>query len=268
MRKRSVPKKVNLQQGTARLQGRDPKSKNPQYEETVLKIKLGLVISFRSGQLALLPPSMASRACNQAEKAGGQGSNKAFKGLTSSEGTTAGSSRRLLATMSFLIRPWAKRDIRDVMRLVKELAVSHNALHQVRTSPEALQKDGFEKDAIFGYLVAEVPPAQKSKDGHTIIGYQFHYLTYCTWDGPILFGRGIGTALLNHAAKITLEKGCSQFRFISAEKPQATADFFHKRGAVDVTLRDNWHIIRTDRDPLVKLVEDAAAKPNPVSLQL
>ncbi|XP_026578489.1 diamine acetyltransferase 2-like [Pseudonaja textilis] len=93
--------------------------------------------------------------------------------------------------MSFLIRPWAKRDVWDVMRLVKELAVSHNALHQVTTSPEALQKDGFEKDAIFGYLVAEVPPAQKSKEGHTIVGYQFHYLTYCTWDGPILFGEDL-----------------------------------------------------------------------------
>ncbi|XP_026580820.1 diamine acetyltransferase 1-like, partial [Pseudonaja textilis] len=80
--------------------------------------------------------------------------------------------------------------------------------------------------------------------------------------------RGVGTALLNQAAKITLEKGCSQFRFISAERPQATIDFFRKRGAVDVTIRDNWHVFRIDRDPLVKLVEDVAAKLNPVSSQL
>ncbi|XP_060541211.1 thialysine N-epsilon-acetyltransferase-like [Pantherophis guttatus] len=187
--------------------------------------------------------------------------------------------------MSFLVRPWAKKDVRDVMRLVRELAVSHNALHHVRTSPEALQKDGFEKDAIFGYLVAEVPPARKSKDGtardlgHTIVGYQFHYLTYCTWDGPVLFGedlyvmpefrgRGVGTALLNRAAKITLEKGCSQFRFVSGQKHQATTDFFRKRGAVDVTIRDNWHVFRIDRDPLVKLLEEAAAQPNPFSSTL
>ncbi|XP_058036220.1 thialysine N-epsilon-acetyltransferase-like [Ahaetulla prasina] len=181
--------------------------------------------------------------------------------------------------MSFLVRPWAQRDVRDVMRLVRELAVSHNVLHQVRTSPEALQKDGFEKDATFGYLVAEVPPAQKSKDGRTIVGYQFHYLTYCTWDGPILFGedlyvmpefrgRGVGTALLNRAAKMTLEKGCSQFRFLSAQKDQATNDFFHRRGAVDVTLHDDWHVFRIDREPLLKLLEEAAAKPSPISSQL
>ncbi|XP_070583122.1 thialysine N-epsilon-acetyltransferase isoform X1 [Erythrolamprus reginae] len=201
-----------------------------------------------------------------------------FKGPVSSGGTTAGSPRRLLTTMSFLIRPWAKRDVQDVMRLVRELAKSHNALHQVRTSPEALQKDGFENDAIFGYLLAEVPSTRKSRDGHTIVGYQFHYLTYCTWDGPILFGedlyvmpefrgRGVGTALLNRAAKIALEKGCSQFRFISTEKHQSTSDFYRKKGAVDVTVCDHWHVFRIDRDPLAKLVEKAAAKPNPVSSQ-
>ncbi|XP_039193879.1 thialysine N-epsilon-acetyltransferase-like [Crotalus tigris] len=181
--------------------------------------------------------------------------------------------------MSFLVRPWVKRDALDVVRLVRELAASHNALHQVKTSPEALRKEGFEKDTIFGYLVAEVPPVQKSKDGHTIVGYQFHYLSYCTWDGPVLFGedlyvmpefrgRGVGTALLNRACKIALEKGCSQFRFISAEKHQTTTAFYHKKGAVNVTDRDTWHIFRIDRDPLAKLVGGAAAKPNPVSSQL
>ncbi|XP_070583124.1 thialysine N-epsilon-acetyltransferase isoform X2 [Erythrolamprus reginae] len=167
-----------------------------------------------------------------------------FKGPVSSGGTTAGSPRRLLTTMSFLIRPWAKRDVQDVMRLVRELAKSHNALHQVRTSPEALQKDGFENDAIFGYLLAEVPSTRKSRDG-----------------------RGVGTALLNRAAKIALEKGCSQFRFISTEKHQSTSDFYRKKGAVDVTVCDHWHVFRIDRDPLAKLVEKAAAKPNPVSSQ-
>ncbi|XP_013921608.1 PREDICTED: diamine acetyltransferase 2-like [Thamnophis sirtalis] len=165
------------------------------------------------------------------------------------------------------------------MRLVRELALSHKALRQVTISPEALEKDGFKKDAIFGFLVAEVPPARKSKEGHTIVGYQFHYMTYCTWDGPIFFGedlyvmpefrgRGVGTTLLNRAAKIALEKGCSQFRFISAQKHPATPDFYHKRGAIDVTLQDNWHVFRIDRGPLAKLVEERAAKPNPVPLQL
>ncbi|XP_015744423.1 diamine acetyltransferase 1-like [Python bivittatus] len=181
--------------------------------------------------------------------------------------------------MSFLVRPWAKRDLRDIARLVRELAASHNALHQVTTSPETLQQDGLGKDPIFGYLVAEVPPTQKSKDGHTIVGYQFHYPNYCTWFGPVLFGedlyvmpefrgRGIGTALLNGAAKVALEKGCSEFRFISAEKHQPATEFFTKKGAVNVTVRDAWHVFHIEGDHLVKLVEKATAKPDPVSLQL
>ncbi|XP_063158986.1 thialysine N-epsilon-acetyltransferase-like [Candoia aspera] len=195
--------------------------------------------------------------------------------------------------MSFLVRPWAKRDLRDVMRLVKELAVSHNALHQVKTSPEVsevpkgnhcdvfavLQQDGFREDAIFGYLVAEVPPTQRSKDGHTIVGYQFHYLTYCTWSGPILFGedlyvmpefrgRGIGTALLNQAVKIAPEKGCSQFRFISAENHQAATDFFAKKGAVNVTIRDSWHVFHMEEDHIVRLAEKATTELAPDSQRI
>uniref|UniRef100_A0A8C5SB08 Uncharacterized protein n=1 Tax=Laticauda laticaudata TaxID=8630 RepID=A0A8C5SB08_LATLA len=115
----------------------------------------------------------------------------------------------------------------------------------------------------------------------------FHYLTYCTWDGPILFGEDLyvmpefrgsgGIRGYPHKVGSLDEKGepqdipfqrCSQFRFISAESPQATIDFFHKRGAIDVTIRNNWHVFRIDRDPLVKLVEGVAAKLNPVSSQL
>ncbi|KAL7983004.1 hypothetical protein Chor_013610 [Crotalus horridus] len=162
--------------------------------------------------------------------------------------------------MSFLVRPWVKRDALDVVRLVR---VQNSSLSFFFLSALSLTQ-----------FAAPFPPA-----GHTIVGYQFHYLSYCTWDGPVLFGedlyvmpefrgRGVGTALLNRACKIALEKGCSQFRFISAEKHQTTTGFYHKKGAVNVTDRDTWHVFRIDRDPLAKLVGEAAAKPNPVSSQL
>ncbi|XP_060137375.1 thialysine N-epsilon-acetyltransferase-like [Zootoca vivipara] len=131
-----------------------------------------------------------------------------------------------------------------------------------------LRKDGFEKDSTFGCLVAELPPEQKSKDGRTIIGYQFHYLSYCTWDGGILFGedlyvvpefrgKGIGTSLMNKVAKIALEKGCSEFRFISARWNQPAMDFYAKLGAVNVTTRDHWHLCHIEGQHVRKLAEQA-----------
>ncbi|KAJ6654921.1 hypothetical protein lerEdw1_006392 [Lerista edwardsae] len=168
--------------------------------------------------------------------------------------------------MSYIIRPWATRDLKDVMRLIRECASAHGALDQVKTTPEVLRDHGFRKESTFGCLVAEVPSEQKSKRGHTIIGYQFHYLSYCTWDGHILFGedlyvepdfrgKGIGTNLLRKAAKIAVEKGCSQFRFISASWNQPAMEFFIKLGATDVTATSSWNLCRIDGEYVQKIVE-------------
>ncbi|XP_061444401.1 thialysine N-epsilon-acetyltransferase-like [Rhineura floridana] len=170
--------------------------------------------------------------------------------------------------MSYIIRPWVTRDLKDIMHLIRESAAFHKALDQVTTTPEILRDDGFGKEATFGCLVAEVPPERTSKNGHTIVGYQFHYLSYCTWDGPILFGedlyvvpefrgKGIGTSLMNKVAKIALEKGCSQFRFISAQWNQPAMDFFTRLGAVNVTTQDHWHLCHIDGEHVRKLAEQS-----------
>ncbi|XP_062994390.1 thialysine N-epsilon-acetyltransferase-like [Elgaria multicarinata webbii] len=171
--------------------------------------------------------------------------------------------------MSYIIRPWAVRDLKQVMQLIKESAAFHKALDQVRITPEMLREDAFGKEATFGCLIAEVPPEQKSKEGHTIVGYQFHYLSYCTWDGPVLFGedlyvvpefrgKGIGTSLLNKVAKIALEKNCVQFRFISASWNKTAMDFYTKLGAINVTSQNNWNLCHIDGEHVRKLAEQAS----------
>ncbi|KAJ7313217.1 hypothetical protein JRQ81_004496 [Phrynocephalus forsythii] len=176
--------------------------------------------------------------------------------------------------MFYTIRPWAVRDVKEVVRLIKEGAAFHKALDQVKTTSEDFIKDGFGKETTFGCLVAEVPPEEKTKEGHTIIGYQFHYLTYCTWDGPILFGedlyvapdfrgKGIGTSLLNQVAKIALEKGCSQFRFISTQWNKSATDFFTKRGAVNVTDYNRWLVAHLEGEHVRKMAEYCVKKQEP-----
>ncbi|XP_077171925.1 thialysine N-epsilon-acetyltransferase-like [Paroedura picta] len=170
--------------------------------------------------------------------------------------------------MSYIIRPWALEDLKAVMRLVRESASLHKALDQVKTTPEILRDEGFRKDATFGCLVAEVSPEQRSKEGDAIVAYQFHYLTYCTWDGRILFGedlyvqpefrgKGIGSSLLATAAKVALAKRCSQIRFISAAWNQPATDFYAKLGALNVTIRNSWNLCSIEEEHIRRLAEPA-----------
>ncbi|XP_034612591.1 diamine acetyltransferase 2-like isoform X2 [Trachemys scripta elegans] len=168
--------------------------------------------------------------------------------------------------MSYVVRPWALRDLKDVMRLIREGATFHKALDQVKTTPEVLREDGFGMDPKFGCLVAEVPPDQRSKDGHTVVGYQFHYFSYCTWKGRIVFGedlyvmpefrgKGIGTSLLSQVAKLALAHGCSQFRFVLANWNQPAMALYEKLGAINVTARDNWVVWHIEGRAMQELAE-------------
>ncbi|XP_050789570.1 thialysine N-epsilon-acetyltransferase-like [Gopherus flavomarginatus] len=170
--------------------------------------------------------------------------------------------------MSYVVRPWALRDLKDVMRLIREAATFHKALDQVKTTPEALREDGFGTDPKFGCLVAEVPPDQRSKDGHTIVGYQFHYFRYCTWAGRIIFGedlyvmpefrgKGIGTSLLSQVAKLMLDHGGKQFRFMSANWNHPATALYKKLGAVDVTASDNWVIWHIEGQAVQEMAQRA-----------
>ncbi|CAM4319661.1 unnamed protein product [Lepidochelys kempii] len=140
---------------------------------------------------------------------------------------------------------------RLIEKAAQEGAKFHKALDQVKTTPEALREDGFGRHPKFGCLVAEVSRDHRSKDGHTIVGYQFHYFRYCTWQGRIVFGedlyvmpefrgQGIGTSLLSQVAKLALARGCTQFQFMSATWNQPATALYEKLGAVDMTARDNW----------------------------
>ncbi|KAJ7313266.1 hypothetical protein JRQ81_004550 [Phrynocephalus forsythii] len=158
--------------------------------------------------------------------------------------------------MGFVVRACTPKDLKDVMRLVEEIAVIYNVpVNKLATSVEVLEKHGFGEKPKFECFVAEVPPEQKSKEGHTIIGYTLFTYTYNTWRGknvymdnlyvmPEFRGRRIGKTLSSVAAAAAWEKGYTQLRMhISADKPELI-EYQKRYGAENLTETEGWNLFR------------------------
>ena len=107
--------------------------------------------------------------------------------------------------MKTTIRKGLKKDLPDVLRLIKELADYENSLKEVTITLEDLKKDGFGKHPFYWFLVAE--------RNNQIIGLSFYWIRYSTWKGKLLFledfvikeeyrRNGIGSRLFEETIKI------------------------------------------------------------------
>jgi GNAT superfamily N-acetyltransferase len=80
---------------------------------------------------------------------------------------------------NIFIRQGTADDLPRVMELVRELAEYEKAPHEVENSVELMMKDGFGKNPLFGFLVAEY--------NDTIAGISLYYFRYSTWKGKMLY---------------------------------------------------------------------------------
>ena len=110
--------------------------------------------------------------------------------------------------MKITIRKGGKKDLPAALDLIKELADYEHALKEVTITLEDLEKDGFEDNPCYWFLVAE--------DKEQIIGLSFYFVRYSTWKGRFLFledfvikeeyrRRGIGSKLFEETIKICQE---------------------------------------------------------------
>ena len=71
-----------------------------------------------------------------------------------------------------IVRKGVKEDLKQVYDLVVELAVYEDASHEVMTTIEEMEKDGFGPDPVFGFHVVE--------NNEGIIGVSIYYYRYST----------------------------------------------------------------------------------------
>ncbi len=147
--------------------------------------------------------------------------------------------------MSYLIRTAKPTDMKEVLGLIKELAVFENEPDAVEINEEDLIRDGFEGDA-FKCFVAE-------KDAR-IVGIALVYPRYSTWKGVALHledlivtqslrGSGIGSALLKQVVDYAKELGVKRVSWDVLDWNEPAISFYVAKGAK--VLRD-WDVVQLD----------------------
>ncbi|MFM8742757.1 MAG: N-acetyltransferase family protein [Cytophagales bacterium] len=132
------------------------------------------------------------------------------------------------------VREGRKEDLPQVLELVKELAEYERALHQVSNTVEAMEKDGFGTNPVFGFFVAESQAR--------IVGISLYYYRYSTWKGKRVYledivvrqeerGKGIGKQLFDRTMQFTLDSGCSGLVWQVLDWNKPAIDFYTKYNA-------------------------------------
>ena len=153
------------------------------------------------------------------------------------------------------IRRGTLGDLRDVARLIRELASFEGSLDSVKTSRASLERD-FD---MFNIVVA----TQGGKSEEEVVGFAFFSYGYSTWAGRTvalddlyvlepLRGLGIGSRLLASVARQGLEKGAHRMEWLSFKWNERANTFYRSRGARQQDLLYYWRLDEEGMDRLNK----------------
>jgi GNAT superfamily N-acetyltransferase len=152
------------------------------------------------------------------------------------------------------IREAHAKDVADILRLIKDLAIYEKAPNEVVATEELLNA------ALFGpqpHVFAHVVEVD-----NRVIGMAIWFLNFSTWQGvhgiyledlyiePEYRGRGYGLALLKHLAKICVERGYGRFQWWVLDWNTPSIEFYKSQGAIAM---DEWTVFRVSGEDLTKL---------------
>ena len=78
-----------------------------------------------------------------------------------------------------IIRQGKKKDLKEVLCLIKELAEYEKALDKVSNTVEKLEEDGFGPNPVYELFVAEIE--------NNIVGIALTYYRFSTWRGKVMY---------------------------------------------------------------------------------
>jgi GNAT superfamily N-acetyltransferase len=129
------------------------------------------------------------------------------------------------------IRKGTKTDLPRTLELIRELAEYEKAPHEVSNTVAMMEEDGFGKNPIFGFFVAE------NEKG--IVGISIYYYRYSTWKGRRLYlediivtekerGSGVGKLLFDRTMLQCLDDGCTGMMWQVLDWNEPAINFYKK----------------------------------------
>ena len=155
------------------------------------------------------------------------------------------------------IRPAAPQDVPLILTFIHELATYEKLAHEVVATDADMHAALFGERPVIEAVVA-------SLDGQPV-GYALFFPTFSTFLGkpglyledlyvrPAARGFGVGRTLLEHLARVTLERGWGRFEWSVLDWNEPSIAFYKKMGAKPM---HEWTIFRLTGDSLQRLAEN------------
>lgn len=140
----------------------------------------------------------------------------------------------------------------------------------VKITAETLVEDGGfsnSSQAFFHSFVAQInSPSQSTGDQSSsqVVGFVLYFFIYSTWEGKAIWmedlyvkpefrGKGIGAQLWKAVAEEAITNKCCRIDFYVLDWNKSSIEFYHKKGAIDLTQTQGWHYFRLNRESIEKL---------------
>ena len=147
------------------------------------------------------------------------------------------------------IRKANSGDVKDILRLLIELAVYEKEPDAVKVTENELIKDGFGENPKYECILAETD--------NIIVGLAFYTTRYSTWVGDTLHledlvvtekmrGKGIGTTLYKSFLEEAKRRDVNRVEWSVLNWNKPAIDFYKKTGAIIDGL-DQWKIVRMNK---------------------
>src|SRR5436190_24038506 len=146
---------------------------------------------------------------------------------------------------SFTIRPAEPRDVAEILRLIRELAIYEKLEDQAVGTVPTLTESLFGARPSCEALIAE--------RGGRSVGFALFFTTFSTFlckpglyledlfVEPAERGAGIGKALLRRLAALAMERGCGRFEWRVLDWNEPSIRFYESLGA---TVMPEWELVR------------------------
>nr|XP_020018022.1 spermidine/spermine N(1)-acetyltransferase-like protein 1 [Castor canadensis] len=129
-----------------------------------------------------------------------------------------------------------------------------------------LLRDGFGDNPLFYCLIAEIHDPQKPSE-KLAVGFAMYYFTYDPWVGKLLYledfyiiqayrGLGIGAEMLRRISQIAIRTNCNCMHFLVVIWNQASIKYYTRRGALDLSSEEGWHLFRFNREELMDMARE------------